>query len=64
MFRDGFGNRAHLVSQVKPEAEMVVTVTGAVETIDKAGVLGRLEYDPMPALFRRPTDADQARCRR
>jgi len=55
-FRDGFGNRAQLVSQVKPDAELMVTVSGAVETIDKAGVLGRLEYDPMPAMFRRPTE--------
>ena len=54
-FRDGFGNRAQLVSQVKPDPEMIVTVSGTVETIDKAGVLGRLEYDPMPAMFRRPT---------
>lgn len=53
MFRDAYGNRAHLVSQMKPEGDMVVTVSGAVETFDKAGVLGRLEYDPMPALFRR-----------
>lgn len=57
VLRDGFGNRAHLVSQVKPEAEMVVTVTGTVETMDKAGVLGRLDYDPMPAMFRRPTES-------
>lgn len=56
-FRDGYGNKAHVVSQVKPEPSIAVTVTGAVETIDKAGVIGRLEYDPMPALFRRPTDA-------
>lgn len=55
-FRDGFGNRAQLVSQVKPEGELDVTVTGTVETIDKAGVLGRLEYDPMPAMFRRSTE--------
>jgi len=56
-FRDGFGNRAQLVSQVKPDTEMVVTVSGAVETIDKAGVLGRLEHDPMPAMFRRQPKA-------
>jgi transglutaminase-like putative cysteine protease len=55
-FRDGFGNRAHLVSQVKPGESLVVKVSGSVETIDRAGVLGRLEYDPPPALFRRPTD--------
>ena len=54
-FRDAFGNRAQLVSQVKPEDPIVVTVTGEVQTIDKAGVLGRLDYDPMPAMFRRPT---------
>jgi len=59
-FRDGFGNKAHVVSQVKPEPEIVVSVTGAVETIDRAGVLGRLEYDPPPAMFRRPTEATKA----
>ncbi|MEO6014203.1 MAG: transglutaminase family protein [Devosia sp.] len=55
-FRDAFGNKAHLVSQVKPSESIVVTVSGVVETIDKSGVLGKLEYDPMPALFRRPTE--------
>jgi len=57
-FRDGYGNRAHLVSQVKPEAEIVVTVNGVVETFDKAGVLGKLDHDTPPALFRRllPTE--------
>lgn len=55
-FRDGFGNRAHVVSQTRPGPQIVVTVSGRVETIDKAGVLGRLEYDPMPALFRRQTE--------
>jgi transglutaminase-like putative cysteine protease len=54
-FRDGFGNEAHLVSQTRPGDALVVTVTGAVETIDRAGVLGRLEYDPPAALFRRAT---------
>lgn len=55
-FRDGYGNKAHVVSQVKPEPTITVKVTGVVETVDRAGVLGRLEYDPMPALFRRQTD--------
>lgn len=55
-FRDGFGNKAHLVSQTRPGETLVVKVTGTVETMDKAGVLGRLEYDPPAALFRRPTD--------
>jgi transglutaminase-like putative cysteine protease len=54
-FRDGFGNKAHLVSQTKPGETLVVTISGTVETIDKAGVLGRLEYDPPAPVFRRPT---------
>lgn len=59
-FRDGYGNKAHLVSQVKPGPTLVVAISGAVETTDKAGVIGRLEYDPMPAMFRRPTAATKA----
>ena len=55
-FRDAFGNKAHLVSLVKPDPEIIVTVTGVVETFDRAGVLGRLEFDPMPAMFRRQTE--------
>lgn len=56
-FRDGFGNRAHLVTQVKHDTDIVVIAGGVVETTDRAGVLGRLEYDPMPAVFRRQTAA-------
>ena len=52
-FRDGYGNKAHMVSEVKPEPTITVRVAGTVETLDKAGVVGRLEYDPMTALFRR-----------
>lgn len=55
-FRDGFGNKAHLVSQTKPGETLLVTISGTVETIDKAGVLGRLDHDPPAALFRRPTE--------
>jgi hypothetical protein len=55
VFRDGFGNRAQLVSLIKPEGEIVARVTGMVETTDKSGVLGRLEYDPMPGMYRRRT---------
>lgn len=53
-FRDGFGNKAHLVSVAKPDGPIEIVVTGVVETTDKAGVLGRLDLDPVPALFRRP----------
>ena len=54
-FRDGFGNKAHLVSQVKPGDSLTVKVAGVVETTDKAGVLGRLSYDPPTALYLRRT---------
>ena len=56
-FRDGFGNRAHLVTQVRPDSEITIAVTGRIEMIDKAGILGRLDHDPMPAVFRRATAA-------
>jgi hypothetical protein len=59
-FRDGYGNKAHMVSELKPEPTIAVRVAGTVETFDKAGVIGRLEYDPMPALFRRTTEATKA----
>jgi len=59
-FTDAFGNRAHLVSQAKPEADLVVTVTGTVETIDRNGVLGRPAGEPVVALFRRVTELTSA----
>jgi hypothetical protein len=59
-FRDGFGNKAHLVSQTKPGESLVMTVSGTVEAIDKAGVIGKLEYDPPAAMFRRPTALTKA----
>jgi hypothetical protein len=54
-FQDGYGNHAQLVSLVKLAGDLVVVAEGRVNTIDKAGVLGRLQYDPVPALFRRTT---------
>lgn len=54
-FLDAYGNRAHMSSLQKPEPELVITASGIVETHDRAGVVGRLERDPMPALFRRVT---------
>ncbi len=56
-FVDAFGNRAQLVSQIKPEPELVITVAGIVETIDRNGVIGRVPGDIPPALYRRPTPA-------
>lgn len=59
-FTDAFGNRAQLVSQLKPEAELVITVAGVVETVDRNGVIGRVQGDIPPALYRRPTPATKA----
>lgn len=54
-FLDGFGNRAQLVSQHRPEAELVVTVAGVVETTDRNGVVGRVQGEPPAGLYRRPS---------
>lgn len=59
-FVDGFGNRAQLVSQHRPEAELVVSVSGVVETIDRNGVIGRVAGEPPPALYRRPSPLAKA----
>jgi hypothetical protein len=55
-FLDAHGNKALLVGQTKPEGELTVTVSGVVETQDRAGVLGRLTGEPVVALYRRMTD--------
>lgn len=54
-FVDAFGNRAHLVSQTKPEAELIISISGVVDTIDRNGVIGRRQGDIPPALYKRPT---------
>lgn len=54
-FKDAFGNTAHLVNQIKPEGELLVTITGVVETTDRHGVIGRPGGEPVPALYRRIT---------
>jgi transglutaminase-like putative cysteine protease len=59
-FVDGFGNRAQLVSQHRPEAELVVTVSGVVETVDRNGVVGRVPGEPPAALYRRPSPMAKA----
>jgi transglutaminase-like putative cysteine protease len=59
-FIDAFGNRAQLVSQIRPEPELPITVAGIVETIDRNGVIGRVPGDIPPALYRRPTAATKA----
>jgi transglutaminase-like putative cysteine protease len=59
-FIDGFGNRAHLVTQNRPEAEFAVVVSGLVETIDRNGVIGRVPGEPPAALYRRPSPLAKA----
>lgn len=54
-FMDAYGNRALLASQTRPPAELVIAVSGVVETHDRHGVLGRIAGEPVPALFRRTT---------
>src|SRR5687767_13599291 len=54
-FIDAYGNRAHLASQTRPEAELTISVAGVVETHDRSGVIGRLAGEPVHALFRRVT---------
>ncbi|KKB75939.1 hypothetical protein VW35_19545 [Devosia soli] len=58
---DGFGNTAHLVNQTKPEGEeLLIRVRGTVTTRDTHGVLGRPPGEPMPALYRRLTEATRS----
>ena len=54
-FTDSFGNRCAVVSQSRPEEELLVRATGTIETYDRNGVLGRSPAEPVPALFKRAT---------
>jgi transglutaminase-like putative cysteine protease len=59
-FIDGFGNSAQLVSQLKPEAELVIKVAGVVDTLDRNGVIGKPSGEAPPGLYRRPTQLTKA----
>ena len=59
-FLDGFGNRAQLVTQNKPAAELTVSVSGIVDTIDRNGVVGRVSGEAPAALYRRPSPLAKA----
>ena len=59
-FIDGYGNRAQLVSQVKPEAELVISIVGMVDTIDRNGVIGKPAGEAPPGLYRRTTALTKA----
>ena len=54
-FVDAYGNRAHLGSMPKPDEELSITAGGVVETTDRSGIVGRLDRDPVAALFLRQT---------
>lgn len=54
-FFDAFANTCHLVSQTRPEGGIAVSVSGIVDTFDRNGVLGRIDSEPVPTLFRRRT---------
>lgn len=54
-FRDAFGNRALLVTQTRPEPEIIVEASGVIETRDHNGVLGRPPGEPVTTLFLRLT---------
>ncbi|MGD9867003.1 MAG: transglutaminase N-terminal domain-containing protein [Hyphomicrobiales bacterium] len=52
---DGFGNHVHLISVTGRHREVVIEVTGEVETFDKAGVVAGTAETAPPALYLRPT---------
>lgn len=62
-FRDCYGNLMHLVTVTRPHTEVVIDVTGLVETSDRAGVVkGLVEVAPISVYARRtpPTEASDA----
>ena len=54
-FVDAYGNVAHLVTQSKPDEEVIISLNGIVETVDRNGVVGRPAGEPPVALFKRPS---------
>ncbi|MCB1450046.1 MAG: transglutaminase family protein [Nitratireductor sp.] len=53
---DSFGNRVHLVNQEFDADELVIRVSGTIETRSADGVVGTLPHEPVPRLFLRQTD--------
>lgn len=52
-FRDGFGNRGHLVAQRGLHSDVVVEAEGVVESLDRAGVVrGLSETAPLQVFLR------------
>ncbi len=59
-YTDGLGNIVHLISQIDPEEELIITAGGEVTTIDTGGVLGDLNEMANPAIFLQPTALTQS----
>ncbi|MFN3869487.1 MAG: transglutaminase domain-containing protein [Hyphomicrobiaceae bacterium] len=62
-FRDCYGNMVHQITVTRPHTDVVVDVTGFVETFDRAGVVrGLVEVAPVSVYLRRtpPTEASDA----
>ncbi|MCB1456735.1 MAG: transglutaminase family protein [Nitratireductor sp.] len=53
---DAFGNRVHLVNQEAERDDLVIRVSGIVETTSCDGVVGMMAHEPVPGLFLRPTE--------
>lgn len=60
IFRDGFGNRVHLVTHTERHESVTIEIEGVVETRDTAGVVSGLPEVAPVALFRRTTRLTQA----
>lgn len=54
-YDDGFDNEVHLIAVTGHHRELVIEVTGEVETIDRAGVVSGLPECAPLALYLRPT---------
>lgn len=59
-FIDAFGNPVHLVNHARREGDIVIRVKGVVATRDTHGVLGKPAGEPVPALYKRVTEAAKA----
>ena len=55
VFYDAYGNTTHMVNQARPEGELLVNVSGVVNTRDTNGVLGRPGGEPVVAMYKRMT---------
>lgn len=54
-YNDANGNAVMLVNQTQPRSELVITVTGIVESMASDGVLGTISNEPRPNLYIRQT---------